>query len=580
MSSEINLIGDVPQIWYRQFAHVGYNVDAQRLMQVDSEDSLSALLASVDDRSSWRKIVNTLSGNLVRLSRAEIILLHRIQSGGLPAGLNENNLHISSLQLYQGHTLHDVTPKRRFQPSKWEAKIVKRLVRALRSKHIFKNRTENNDSSLRDIWKESMLSNFTLQCLRARKCRQPGNQNSFNPPVEYMNSVAEVSELPKTLRKVRAHGAYIQEQFERCLDLYLCPRLIKSKVTMVPEDLLPKIPSPQQLKPFPEVNTQTYLHADAVNSISVHWSGEWVACSDRSGHVSIWEVQSGRCITTLQLQRAASAVSWHPTSRQSLIAICIGTCVLICNPFDENVNHLSLDLSTRAIQNVSWEFESSKSICIIRHQASVAQVVWHVKGNYFATVCDNEMGINLHSFEAKRSHQMFSRQESALVAVLFHPSKPLFLICSRKMIRIYNLRTHDLVKKISKGMSENTCMCLSLDGCTLLVGNDSGRLLLYDFETSGRCKVVSAHSTSISSISQHQLHPLIATVARDGNVNLFHIIPRLDMDMEMVILPVKVFKSAVVEIQHARLSHFHPTQPWVFLQNGGVSIELFSEDQM
>lgn len=44
----------------------------------------------------------------------------------------------------------------------------------------------------------------------------------------------------------------IKEHFERCLDLYLCPRVMKKKVNVEnPKDLIPEVPSTKDLKPFP-----------------------------------------------------------------------------------------------------------------------------------------------------------------------------------------------------------------------------------------------------------------------------------------------------------------------------------------
>jgi hypothetical protein len=44
-----------------------------------------------------------------------------------------------------------------------------------------------------------------------------------------------------------------RERLERCLDLYLCPRQRKMKVNVDPEDLIPKLPKPKDLMPFPTV---------------------------------------------------------------------------------------------------------------------------------------------------------------------------------------------------------------------------------------------------------------------------------------------------------------------------------------
>ena len=49
-----------------------------------------------------------------------------------------------------------------------------------------------------------------------------------------------------------AYAGFVKERFDRCLDLYLCPRKIKHRVNVDdPSVLLPKLPSPNELKPFP-----------------------------------------------------------------------------------------------------------------------------------------------------------------------------------------------------------------------------------------------------------------------------------------------------------------------------------------
>lgn len=69
---------------------------------------------------------------------------------------------------------------------------------------------------------------------------------SYNPPAEYLPTQEEIEEWENTapedrkrnflpqkyssLRLVPRYDNYIQERFERCLDLYLCPRARKTRV--------------------------------------------------------------------------------------------------------------------------------------------------------------------------------------------------------------------------------------------------------------------------------------------------------------------------------------------------------------
>lgn len=76
-----------------------------------------------------------------------------------------------------------------------------------------------------------------------------GHAESYNPPPEYLFDKKELKQWNKqkdtpwkrklhfvpekynTLRQVPSYSRYIKERFLRCLDLYLCPRAIKMRVS-------------------------------------------------------------------------------------------------------------------------------------------------------------------------------------------------------------------------------------------------------------------------------------------------------------------------------------------------------------
>ena len=60
--------------------------------------------------------------------------------------------------------------------------------------------------------------------------------------------------------QVPAYARFINERFERCLDLYLCPRARRKRV-FVPDAraLVPKLPRPRDLQPFPTALALRYL---------------------------------------------------------------------------------------------------------------------------------------------------------------------------------------------------------------------------------------------------------------------------------------------------------------------------------
>ena len=53
------------------------------------------------------------------------------------------------------------------------------------------------------------------------------------------------------MRELGRYKDFVKERFERCLDLYLCPRVHKRRLNIDPESLVPKLPKPRELRPFP-----------------------------------------------------------------------------------------------------------------------------------------------------------------------------------------------------------------------------------------------------------------------------------------------------------------------------------------
>lgn len=58
------------------------------------------------------------------------------------------------------------------------------------------------------------------------------------------------------------------------MDLYLLPRMRKKKLDIDPESLLPTLPKPEELRPFPTQMTIEYKgHKSRVRSISINANG-------------------------------------------------------------------------------------------------------------------------------------------------------------------------------------------------------------------------------------------------------------------------------------------------------------------
>lgn len=230
-------------------------------------------------------------------------------------------------------------PKRRFVPSKHEPKRVMKIVRAIREGRIVPNKPREEKPQYYDIWANEVPREDHIMHIPAPKLPPPTHDESYNPPQEYLPTEEEKKKweeedpearekdyLPrkhKALRLVPGYDRFINERFERCLDLYLAPRVRRNKLNIDPESLLPKLPSPQDLRPFPTTTATIYRgHEGRVRSLNVDSTGVWLATGGDDGTVRVWEILTGREVWKIKLAdgEAVNCVKWRPVKESAILA--------------------------------------------------------------------------------------------------------------------------------------------------------------------------------------------------------------------------------------------------------------------
>ena len=208
-------------------------------------------------------------------------------------------------------------------------KIMK-IVRAIRQGRILPNKPKSTSSKFQPhaIWTEETSLSHPPP-LPAPKPPLPTNAESYNPPEEYLPTEEEQKSweeldpedrernfLPQkypSLRLVPAYNRFIQERFNRQLDLYLAPRVQRVKLNIDPESLIPKLPSPNSLKPFPNYRSLQFRHVESrARCISISPDGSWVISGDEDGVVSLWEIVVGREVKRWKFNGKIGALAWCP----------------------------------------------------------------------------------------------------------------------------------------------------------------------------------------------------------------------------------------------------------------------------
>jgi len=282
-----NPVGNVPMEWYKDEKHIGYSLDGKQILRRHNKDSLDRHLDKADDPESWRSVYDEVNDEELRLTDAEVKLLRHLRGGRYEPEINPYEDYPMPFDdpLLKIHPAHDrLPPKSNFVPKKYEAKMVVKYVRMIRAGKLLRppEPLPENERYNFDVWeRDDDVKHRGAVPIPAPKPKLPGHAESYNPPEEYLLSKEEeeamlkqdpadrpLNFLPRkyeALRKVPLYDRLIQERFERCLDLYLCPRAVKKRMNVDPKSLLPKLPKPKELKPYPSVLTVMYEgHTDKV----------------------------------------------------------------------------------------------------------------------------------------------------------------------------------------------------------------------------------------------------------------------------------------------------------------------------
>ncbi|GMH44701.1 hypothetical protein BSKO_12653 [Bryopsis sp. KO-2023] len=614
-----NTVGDVPLEWYKHEDHIGYDLTGKKLGKQDRKDRLDLLLERMDNDGMVRTIYDEYNDEEVELTREELKMLMRIRKGKFPH-VDVDPHWMPEPWFTSKPRIHPLIsrpkPKARFIPSEHEEKIVLKLVREIRRGKLKPKRPKPSEPSVYLMWDDDAQPGERtaagLSYIPAPKKDLPDHAESYNPSKEYLpteeerealedqNALREGTEdnplfIPKgydSLRKVPAFERYINEAFERCLDLYLCPRAARKKPfqKLTSESFLPKLPKPRDLQPFPSMLYIKYTgHAGKIRSVAPDASGQWLASGGDDGALKIWEIRTGRCLHTWQFDTPVVSVAWCPQANTRVISAAAGKRVLLlpAEVGDEETREISRKVvrlpnqkfREEIKQPVSWVEREDKLGLEIHHKFLVKQVVWHCQGDYFVSVAPegHSKAVTVHRLSKKASQNPFRKSKGKVVKVLFHPFKPILFVQSENNVRVYNLTKQTLIKKLSGSRGVMTSLAIHPGGDNLIVGGDDERLCWFDLDISSRpYKALKFHKQPIRSVAYHRSYPLFASASDDGTVQIFHGMVYNDLLTNAFIVPLKILKGHTITNFSGVLDcAFHPTQPWIFTAGADGTICLF-----
>ncbi|KAG3121389.1 Ribosome biogenesis protein [Phytophthora idaei] len=655
----VNTIGNVPLRWYEDYDHIGYNVDGKKIMKSNNGDGIDDAIAAKDHPNYDRTVYDAYNDRKIAISDRDMEIIRRMQAGAFAHP--EFEAYPDYVDVYSSNTIihsmgNDLEPKSRFLPSKWERMKVMKIMKGIKEGRIKLDQEPEKKPEVYQMWfdDDQAQTRKGPANVQAPKMPLPGHIESYNPPDEYLFSKEErraweeaepedreTNFMPKkfkSLREVCGYGGFVRERFERCLDLYLAPRVNKRKLNIDPESLVPELPKPQDLRPFPNTLELVFKgHTGRIRSLAVDPYGQYVASGSDDFTVRIWELETARCLHVYNVGAVVHKLSWNPNKDHQLLAVAAAKKVFIIatgsgsadqteltnalvgdandsiqtsnekadsadgdvQVVDEDEASVEADALKKKVP-VTWRFYSgtkdkhkSKKTerpwlerrvgtgirVVLHHTSDVKDVTWHYKGDYLSTVAPGAGAgaVLIHQLSKRKTQNPFQKSVGQVQCVLFHPSKPFFFHATQRHVRVYNLVKQSIVKKLSSGVKWISSMAVHPNGDHLLVGSYDRRLCWFDLDLSSRpFKTLKYHEKAVRDVSFHAKYPLMASASDDGTIHIFHAMVYSDLMKNPLIVPLKILRGHEVSGGLGVMAlAFHPVLPWVVTGGADGSIRLF-----
>ncbi len=191
----------------------------------------------------------------------------------------------------------------------------------------------------------------------------------------------------------------------------MCPRVLKKKVNVTDlSTLIPELPQPNDLKPFPSrVSIEFKKHKTCVRSISVSTCGNFLASADEDSQLIIWCTRTTRVLREYTLpNKVTDSLAWCPAKNKCLLLVANEENLIVIAPelytkfFNRETAALLASIKEQFSANLKaneskhqaaykmiWDFEGEHGLTL-KFSEPLKQVVWHHKGDFFASLVANQ----------------------------------------------------------------------------------------------------------------------------------------------------------------------------------------------
>lgn len=384
-------------------------------------------------------------------------------------------------------------------------------------------------------------------------------------------------------------------------------RYIRKKKDIKEEDLIPQLPKPEELKPFPTTESVYFRgHESSIRSLCVDPQGKYLISADSAGYVMFWDIETTKIVKRINVSDDILHVVFNPVLNL-LTVVCKETLYFVLPPYLDKKTKTEvmslIDTKVKPIMtNIISEYDNEGAEapkfkwCLPDEEINEAthgilfslkwidgtlmNIVWHNKGDYFATLSKNTLGktqVLIHSLSKLTFQTPFSKVRGTINAIIFHTNKPYFIVATNSNIFIYNLQKQEMIRKFVSNLNTITHLNVHKDGENIICGTKDGKIAWFQLDLSEKpYKIMEFHNDKIKSLSFHSNYPLFCSASRNGKILIYHNTVYDDLIQDPLIVPLKVLKPSTSEDQSLNCVAFHPKHPWIFSCGDDAVIRLWN----
>ncbi|CAG9570163.1 conserved hypothetical protein [Leishmania major strain Friedlin] len=663
----LNRVGDIPLEWYKDEDHIGYDIEGKKLMKKE-RSALERLLEATDDPNAMRTIYDALHDEKKTLSNADLQLIFNLQRNrttnpnyDMYSEVQEDTVVFDPLN----HPLarSGGPSKKAFVPALHDMKVIAKMVRRLRKEEAerrLRPAKEEKEEEDQLLWDDSHVEMDThthfkyFNRIPKPKLPPPGTFESYRPPPEYLPSERAKQRqarlrtidrkehfLPQSfdaLRHVPFYHHTIQDRYQRCLDLAFFPRAQRTRLVVDPDKLLPELPDPKDLRPYPEKLSFHYKgHTATVRSVSVSPNGQYLATGCDDHLVRVFEVQTGRLMKRYDMGAPVQQVEFCPSTSLNILAVAVEYSLVFIVPTfaahtlvndhtirflrapglsagqreaahalgavdtlggravtqtaldaDETAHEATADLHDIEEREKRAEFvdasakERNAGIVVkIAMHAKVKKFCFHIKGDYLCALCPKDHVKYRQTIMLQLSKRKvfcpFRKFSEVVTDCRFHPREPIFFLATTNSVRCYNLMAHRLQRRFKASGGVTTCLSIHPEGDNFLVGDTTSHTSWFDMDFSDKpYKRMRSHKGVVNALAFHPKTNAYPLFATGASDGQVHVFHGMVYD--------DYNKNALVVpvkiLKHQRPVYavaWHPTLAWLFTSTEDGVVTAWTE---